>query len=224
MSRAAVPVPTNVNEAYFFHGAKYSRAVYAPGLREQIITSPTAITAWKSLAEHGFDSVDAALPVPGYPGEIYFFRGTKYIRIKLDPNTLDDSVVYGPASIAQKWTTLHSHGFETVDAILPVPGHENEAYFFSGNRYIRIKFVPSTSKESVIYGPASITEHWLSLSEANFDTVDAALPVPGEKYQAYFFSGSQYVRVKYQPNSTPDSIVYGPRRITEYWESSRWGW
>ncbi|KAL2129735.1 hypothetical protein VTI74DRAFT_7398 [Chaetomium olivicolor] len=224
--RTCFPVPGRSGEAYFFHGAKYAKIRFVPSSPdEQIIYGPAEVAhEWKTLAQAGFTTIDAALPVPGHEGEVYFFSGTRYVRIKFVPGTPEESIVYGPANIADEWKSLAKAGFETVDAVLPVPGHEGQAYFFSGNQYAKIRFTPGTPTEEVTYGPTSIVGQWKTLDQAGFDTIDAVLPVPGHEGQAYFFSGSQYVKIEFVPSSGTERILYGPTRITKEWKSLAWGW
>lgn len=223
--RACFPAPS-IGEAYFFHGTQYVRVKFTPSTSNEEITFGPASVAheWKTLAEAGFSTIDAAFTVPGHQNEVYIFSGTRYIRIRFTPATPDESIVYGPANIADEWKTLVKAGFSTVDAVLPVPGHDGQAYFFSGHQYARIKFTPGTPEEEITFGPRKITDEWKTLAKAGFSTVDAVLPVPGHEGQAYFFSGSQYVRIKFTPSSSEEEITYGPASITDEWKSLNWGW
>ena len=146
------------------------------------------------------------------------------MRIKFVPGTPEESIVYGPANIADEWKSLVKAGFETVDAVLPVPGHPGLAYFFSGNQYAKITWTPGTPTEEVTFGPRTIVNEWKTLGEAGFDTIDAVLPVPGHDDQAYFFSGSQYVKIEFVPSSKTEKILFGPTRITKEWKTLAWGW
>lgn len=224
--RTCFPVPGHSGEAYFFHGAKYARIRFVPSSPdEQIIYGPAEIAReWKTLAQAGFSTIDAALPVPDHQGQVYFFSGTRYVRVEFTPGTPTERIVFGPANIADEWKSLVKVGFETVDAVLPVPGHDGQAYFFSGNQYAKISFVPGTPTEEVVFGPRIIVDEWKTLDQAGFDTVDAALPVPGHDGQAYFFSGSQYVKIKFVPSSGTEEILYGPTRTVKEWKSLAWGW
>jgi hypothetical protein len=224
--RACFPVPDHSGEGYFFRGAKYAKIKFVPSSPdEQIVYGPASVAhEWKTLAKAGFSTIDAALPVPGHDGEVYFFSGTKYVRIKFVPGTPEEHIVFGPANIADEWKALAKAGFATVDAVLPVPGHDCQAYFFSGNQYAKIKFTPGTPNEEVLYGPTSIVGQWKTLNQAGFDTIDAVFAVPGHEGQAYFFSGSQYVKIKFVPSSGTEEILYGPTRITKEWKTLAWGW
>lgn len=55
--------------------------------------------------------------------------------------------------------------------------------------------------DKLITGPKSIVGYWPSLAKAGFSKVDAAHPVPGKQYEAYFFSGTDYVRIYFKPGT-----------------------
>ncbi|KAK3312374.1 Hemopexin-like domain-containing protein [Apodospora peruviana] len=225
--RTCFPVPYNPGQAYFFHGAKYARVKFTPSSStEEITYGPASISQnWKTLTEAGFDSVDAALPVPGHPNQVYFFSGSKYVKIQFTPSSTEERIVFGPRRIGDKWKTLAQAGFFTVDAVLPVPGHVDQAYFFSGDEYVKVRFTAGTSQEEILYGPRKIWDEWKTLAKAGFSTIDAILPVPGhENDQAYFFSGSQYCRIKFTPSSPHEEITYGPASVPGEWKSLTWGW
>jgi Hemopexin len=145
--------------------------------------------------------------------QAYFFSGTRYARVKYTPSTPDENITVGPATITEHWPSLAKAGFGTVDAILPVPDVKGDAYFFHGGRYARIRVHPSTSNDTIVYGPSKISETWKSLTAAGFDTVDAAIAVPGVAGEAYFFRGTKYVRI----HVWDDKVVYGPKTISDTW-------
>jgi len=168
----AIRDPDHEHQVYFFSGTQYVRVKFLPGTpTEEILNGPTDIVnGWASLDRAGFDTVDAVLPIsdPQYEGQVYVFRGDQYVRVKVNPGVhRGDVITYGPASIAENWPSLVDAGFANgVDAILSTaaqPGFEDQAYFFNGDRYARIKVVPSTSKDVITSGPARIEEGWTSL-------------------------------------------------------------
>ncbi|OCK97485.1 uncharacterized protein K441DRAFT_546434, partial [Cenococcum geophilum 1.58] len=156
-------------EAYFFSGTRYARIEFIPSNSyEKIIYGPANIAdEWPALTKAGFKTVDAVLripnpnPNPDRQGEAYFFSGAQYVRIKVIPGKPDE-LIFGPANIADEWPALTKAGFKTVDAVLPIPNPEGEAYFFSGAQYARIKVIPGKPDE-LIFGPANIADHWPSL-------------------------------------------------------------
>jgi len=220
------PYPPFATHAYFFHGTEFVRAEVTPGSRNgKIIWGPSKIAEdWLALAKASFHTLDAALPVPGHEGQAYFFSGINYVRIKFRPGTGDQEIIFGPARITDEFPSLAQAGFSTIDTALPAPGLDGEAYFFSGARYCRVKIAPGTRNDKITFGPALIAEEWKSLAHVGFSTIDAALPVTGHKNEAYFFSGSQYCRVKWVPGTPEEKVVFGPASIVEEWPSLRWGW
>lgn len=232
--RACFEEPS-INEAYFFSGEQYCRVKYTPGTSAEDITyGPTEIAQeWKTLVEAGFNTVDAAFAIrdPGYENQVYFFSGTKYVRIKFIPGTPQEEILSGPTDIVSGWASLDRAGFDTVDAVLPItdPGYEGQAYVFRGDQYVRIKVNPGVHRGDVItYGPASIAENWPSLVNAGFpngvDAILSASAQPGFGDQAYFFSGDRYARIKVVPSTSEDVITAGPSRIAEGWKTLTWGW
>ncbi|RAO72418.1 uncharacterized protein BHQ10_008430 [Talaromyces amestolkiae] len=156
--------------------------------------------------------VDAAYYNPNFK-QTYFFGGRRYARIKFTPAKNDDQITFGPAKIEDHWPSLKSIGFGTVDAVLPVEGSGDEVYIFHGSRFARVKVVPETKQDEVVGGPWIITERFKSLASAGYDTIDAAMPVPAKRGEAYIFWGVNYVRI----NVDQDKIVYGPAKLSVEW-------
>ncbi|KAK3313332.1 Hemopexin-like domain-containing protein [Apodospora peruviana] len=162
----------HANQIYVFSGTSYVRIKFFPGTPdEKILNGPTSIVSgWASLDKAGFKSVDAVLPIMngGYEGQAYVFKGDQYVRVKVNPGVhRGDTITYGPASIKENWTSLAKVGFKTVDAVLSVSGakgYENQAYFFYGDEYVRVKVAPGVrGGDEITYGPAKIAENWKSL-------------------------------------------------------------
>ncbi|KAM7190393.1 Hemopexin-like domain containing protein [Rhypophila sp. PSN 637] len=237
-TRAAFESPA-INEAYFFSGSRYARIQYSPGTPDEKITyGPTTIAAeWKTLEKAGFASsgIDAAMAIrdsPGHENQVYFFSGTKYLRIRFTPGTPDEELLNGPTEISSGWASLDKAGFKTVDAILPITGVESakgEAYVFSGDQYVRVKVNPGVHRgDTIVFGPANIADEWPNLAKAGFgDGVDAVLSASGQKGfedEAYFFKGQRYVRVRVIPGQKQETITYGPADIKDGWKTLAWGW
>lgn len=169
----AIRDPGHEGEHYFFSGTQYVRIKFTPGTPdEELLNGPTDIVSgWASLDEAGFSKVDAVLPITadGVEGEAYVFSGDSYVRIKVNPGVhRGDNIVYGPAKIADQWPSLVKAGFgEGIDAVLTAsaqPGYEDQAYFFKGDEYVRVKVVPSTTDDKIVYGPESIENGWKTLT------------------------------------------------------------
>ncbi|QRV97889.1 hemopexin domain protein [Ceratobasidium sp. AG-Ba] len=162
----------------------------------------------------------AALDIPGRGyNQLYFFKGSKYAKINWNSRHDEQSLAAVPTQFANDWHSLKEAGFTQIDAILPIPGTDHRAYFFSGSQYARIGFVPGTAGEDQIYGGVRpIAENWKSLAKAGFGHLDAALLVPNSQNQAYFFSGEKYCRVSFQEGSQEDDeLLDGPKSISEGW-------
>ncbi|KAK3176578.1 hypothetical protein OEA41_007901 [Lepraria neglecta] len=73
-----------------------------------------------------------------------------------------------------------------VNPLGKLPTSSHEIYFFKDDRYVRIDVVMDT----ISYHTAkNIQDMWKSLVAAEITRVNAILPSPDEKYQAYFFCG-----------------------------------
>ncbi|KAG9080193.1 hypothetical protein FRC06_006964 [Ceratobasidium sp. 370] len=148
----------------------------------------------------------------------YFFKDDKYAKVTWTPDHGGDSVTYGPKETWNEWKSLKEAGFARIDAILPIPGNVNKAYFFCGDKYARIQFTPSSSEEQILGGVRSIANNWGSLVKAGFNHVDAAMIVPGTTDQAYFFCGNEFCRVLFKEGaSSPDELLDGPHMIRDRW-------
>ncbi|KAG8706115.1 hypothetical protein FRC12_007188 [Ceratobasidium sp. 428] len=153
----------------------------------------------------------------------YFFNGPKYVEIAWKPGSSDDCITYGPTEFAKEWLSLKETGFDRIDAILPIPGHDNRAYFFCGDKYARIEYAPGSSKEKIIGGVRSIHHNWSTIKKANFDQVDAAMIVPGTTNQAFIFCRNEYIHVSFKEGTAnSDELLDGPHMTRERW--NRLGW
>ncbi|CAE6417055.1 unnamed protein product [Rhizoctonia solani] len=161
----------------------------------------------------------AAINITGH-NQSYFFKGDKYVKINWTPGNTDDTIQYGPTEFAKEWPSLKEAGFNQIDAILPIPGHDHRAYFFCGGNYARIEFTPGGGDKIVGSGVHTIEGAWPSLKKAGFKHVDGALLVPGRADEAYIFSGEQYCRVKFKEGQTDDELIGGPRDIAGVWSAS----
>ncbi|CAE6455614.1 unnamed protein product [Rhizoctonia solani] len=151
----------------------------------------------------------------------YFFKGDKYAKIKWTPGKTDDEISYGPTEFVKEWASLKEAGFSQVDAILPIPGHDHRAYFFSGSKYARIEYVPGGPGDKILGGVRSIADNWASVKKAGFDHIDGALAVPGATDQAYIFSGEKYIRIRYTEGKNDDELLDGPKAITTGWSVAK---
>ncbi|RDX46158.1 hypothetical protein OH76DRAFT_1407290 [Lentinus brumalis] len=149
---------------------------------------------------------------------MYFFCLEKYVRIDITPGADDDDIFDGPRVIVDAWPSLKKAEFKTIDAVLTSPANNDEAYFFSGERYVRVKLNLGTNNDYIVDGPTQIVDGWASLKDAGFKTVDTILPNPSNLEEAYFFSGERYVRIKVNPGGV-DTIISGPWGVEGGWPS-----
>ncbi|KAF8601630.1 hypothetical protein BDV93DRAFT_495489 [Ceratobasidium sp. AG-I] len=149
--------------------------------------------------------------------QTYFFKGDKYTKIKWTPGSTGDSVSYGPTEFVKEWASLKEAGFTQIDAILPIPGHDYRAYFFSGDKYARIEYVPGAPGDKILGGVRSIADNWASIKKAGFDHIDGALAVPGKTNETYVFSGYRYARIRWAEGKNDDELLDGPKPITTGW-------
>ncbi|XXH00981.1 hypothetical protein Hte_007332 [Hypoxylon texense] len=216
------------NYAYFIYDCLCMLVKYTVGSTDDIVVEiPRLLTdKWSCLAEAGFFTADAVLPVPSSPAEAYFFYRTQYVRI----NMASDRIVSGPHIIADEWPSLKSSNFLSINAVLPIVtlsstderyelAAENEAYFFYGKSYALIKVNPGTNNDEVINGPKFITTEWPSLRQSGFVTVDSTVMIPKDDPEAYFFNGANYCRITIARGSNDDSIVGGKQAVWKYWPS-----
>ncbi|KAJ5900338.1 Hemopexin-like domain-containing protein [Penicillium subrubescens] len=73
-------------------------------------------------------------------------------RIALTPGKPDSGITFGPMPIHEHWLCLAKAGFTTVEAVPPAPALPDEAWFFQGNQYARIKIVPKTQQDTISWG------------------------------------------------------------------------
>ncbi|KAI1906946.1 hypothetical protein LOZ65_006811 [Ophidiomyces ophidiicola] len=229
----AMRTPGYPDEAYFFKDTRYLRMWWKPGTpEERKIFGPATISQeWKVVREAGFTRIDAMLPSTRDPQKYYAFSGSRYVRGSFVPGTPTESKLFGPANIVDEWKTLRDAGFDCVDAVLPIrstdpaAGFEEEAYFFCGTRYLRMRWTPQTPREELLFGPAPIAAEWKTLRDAGFETVDALVPNleaarPGE-VDVYAFSGPRYVRFSFEPGTPKETKIYGVAEIDDEWKTLR---
>ncbi|KAF8595874.1 hypothetical protein BDV93DRAFT_85441 [Ceratobasidium sp. AG-I] len=167
-------------------------------------------------------AASAALNVPNTSYDTYFFKGDQYAKIHWNPNTLNsDSLAYGPAKFADDSITLKSAGFSYIDAVLPIPGNDQQAHFFSGSRHVvvNLTFVPGAAQNTPPGTTSqSISSGWPGLRSAGFDTgVDAAMVVPNTTNQAFFFKGDKYCRISFNQGTMGNRLLDGPTDIATGW-------
>ncbi|QRV79940.1 hemopexin domain protein [Ceratobasidium sp. AG-Ba] len=208
--RAALNIQ-GTNETYFFHNQKYCKIQWHPGKTEgeKVTEGPNSIDKeWQALRKAGFKQVDAALEIGN--NMAYIFCGRKYCRVRGK-----DEMIGNVQNISSGWPSLKEAKFETVDAALRTPGHPNQAYFFSGNKYVRVEFQVGQTNDRIVDGPKSIHEGWPNLA---FREIDMALPRPDNDQQGvYLFSEDKYMQVKVDVGGPNDEVISDEREVAKYW-------
>lgn len=110
-----------------------------------------------------------------------------------------------------------------VDAVCRVPG-KSEAYFFSGTRFMRVKYTSGEADFPVYENGKHIRSEWKTLGAHNIGVVDAVVQVPGESHDIYVFSGAKYLRLRMDKNDLSDSVVTPLTPIESEWKTlARYG-
>ena len=141
---------------------------------------------WPTLAEVGFEKVDAALngeawsanPERDMSQKLYFFRRNRYVRLDLETGAVDDGY---PKPIAEGWPGVT---FNHIDAVLS--DRIGAVYFFNGHEYIRFNMAENCADEGY---PELINKRWVGVT---FDRIDAAIYWGNGK--VYFFRDDQHIR------------------------------
>ena len=93
-----------------------------------------------------------------------------------------------------------------VDAACRISGTDNEAYIFSGTKYMRITYQLG-GDDSSQFTQSPIIDSWEVLKSNGFGTIDAMVRVPGSDWHFYFFSGAKYLRLNLNPNTLVETVV-----------------
>ncbi|CAG7946006.1 unnamed protein product [Penicillium nalgiovense] len=199
---------------YVWSGTRYARCQYH-GQGEEITSGPYDTRSnWSSFKSAGWGAVDAVIPSPSVQNTFYVFHGAHYMRVSIDPeNDIKDSITYGPTTTASQWKGLVGAGFETVDAGVPDPIDNDNLFFFSGTKTLKLK----VSQDKVIWGPMPIAEGWPSIKKAGFDTIDAIFKMHEDDI-FYVFCGDQYATLKWD-GTTWATLASGPKLIKDDWKS-----
>ncbi|KOM24688.1 hypothetical protein LR48_Vigan2430s000100 [Vigna angularis] len=88
--------------------------------------------------------------------EVYLFKGNKYVRIAYDSKQLVGNI----RNISDGFPVLYGTIFESgIDACFA--SHvESEAYLFKGDKYVRIKFTPGQTDDTLVGDVTPILDGW----------------------------------------------------------------
>ena len=148
----------------------------------------------------GASSIDAGILWNN--GKAYFFKDDKYIRVNVAPHPNNTTDPGYPKPIAGNWPGWPPDFTQGIDAA--VAWNNGKAYFFKGNRYIRVNMGPSPNDAMDPGYPKPIAGNWPGWPPDFLQGIDAA--VPWNTGKAYFFKGSRYIRVNMgaPPNDAMD--------------------
>ncbi|KAK7685482.1 hypothetical protein QCA50_011346 [Cerrena zonata] len=162
----------------------------------------------------------AAFQHPTFPDLAFVFYGAQYVIIDARLTGRNRNILFGPRSIRLDWPALAQAGFSTnVDAVLPNPHDKTTAYFFSGSKWALLRVSPPGSPQSaLLVDGVKDFKDWKSLKEAQFNHIDAVLPITvgSDPNWAYIFSGDNYVSIQIDPVNGSRGNV---RSIADQWGS-----
>ncbi|MFJ2899960.1 protein kinase [Streptomyces sp. NPDC087218] len=222
---AAMPAPYGAKLLWLFYGDQYVRVdVSDANKRFRRDIGPKPISNWSGAFKGLQDfsrKIDAVLPVPGYDGEYWVFSGARYIRIGIENETYNDSLLADPEPL-DDWADgfgLGSGSPAGIDAMMPVPDEgAREFWVFSGNRYARYE-PEGTGPEGRIVKDWQSLDDWgasFAMHAAFRERIDAAVQVPGERNNYWIFSGGSYVEIRVADGGQgyADELVHGPGPVS----------
>ncbi|PAV17543.1 Hemopexin domain-containing [Pyrrhoderma noxium] len=148
----------------------------------------------------------------------YFFADTRFVLIDFtrDEKMTDTIGAGGVQSLVTAFPALHKACFPQIDAAVRSKSNREDAYFISGDMYVRIKL----KGDKIVSGPHRLKDQWNSLRDAGFNSVDAILPNYDDNGQSYVFSGTQYMKMEFDGNRNDyDKLIGRPRKITDGWQA-----
>ncbi|CAJ1967072.1 unnamed protein product [Sphenostylis stenocarpa] len=206
-------------QVYFFMKNKYVRVQYTPGATDdKVLTNLRLISSgFPSLAGTPFADPGMDCAFDTEASEAYVFSSNHCAYIDYAPGTTNDKILSGPATIAEMFPVLKNTVFENgIDSAFRST-RGKEVYLFKGNKYVRIAY----DTKQLVGNIRNIVDGFPVLKgtifESGFDASFAS-HVEGE---AYLFKGEEYVRIKFTPGATDDTIVGGVRPILDGWPCLR---
>lgn len=182
---------------FFFRGGRYlaydARTDTVDATRYPADTGP----AWPGLAgvAAGPDAV-----LNWGDGSVGFFAGDVVVRYDVRA----DRVLGSPTTIAAALPALAAAGFDR-DLSAAVHYRPGKALFFRGARYLRLDIATGSVEPGY---PKPISAGWTGIDTAGFGGgIDAAVNFGEGK--AYFFRGSEYVRVDIAANAVDPGYPLG---------------
>ncbi|GAB1523585.1 hypothetical protein RhiTH_006735 [Rhizoctonia solani] len=97
---------------------------------------------------------------------------------------------------------------------MPYP---HRAYFFCGDKYQRIDYVPDSVQQEALDPVRTIDDSWQALSLAGFKHVDAVPNALGTTNETYFFSDNKYILASWYERKKEEHILEGPKYVSQGW-------
>jgi hypothetical protein len=172
-------VPAN---AYFFKGGQFVRYdVAADKVMDGV--RPLDARQWPNWPATWTSGINAAVDLGN--GNVYFFKGSQYLRYNIPEKRVDDGY---PQPIAGKWPGFPDAWSAGVDAA--INWGNGKLYFFKGAQYLRYDI--ATDQVDDGYPRPLNAETWPHWPKAWNSGVNAAVNWGNGKI--YFFKGNQYLR------------------------------
>ncbi|MFJ8649577.1 protein kinase [Streptomyces sp. NPDC093546] len=181
--------------------------------------TPTAHTEPKSAARQ----IDAVMAVPGTENRFWVFSGDRYVLIETGDSPAEARRISGPGTLASWKKSFGDLPAFTrrIDAALPVPGHDDRYWAFSGDQYILIEVAAGTSARGRLQEPRPITDWADSVGDltGSGSRIDAVMAVPGTENRFWVFSGDRYVLIETGDSPAEARRISGPGTLAS-WKKS----
>ncbi|MFJ3159778.1 serine/threonine-protein kinase [Streptomyces kanasensis] len=104
--------------------------------------------------------IDAVMAVPGAGDRFWVFSGDRYVEVEAGESPAAARRIGGPGSLASWKKSFGGLPAFTsrIDAVMPVPRHDDRYWVFSGDRYIQIEVAADSSARGRLRQPAPLTD------------------------------------------------------------------
>ncbi|QCD92876.1 Hemopexin-like repeat [Vigna unguiculata] len=158
--------------------------------------------------------------------EVYFFMKNKYVRLHYTPGRTDDEILTNLRLIRSGFPSLAGTPFAEpgIDCSFDTEANSafrstrgKEVYLFKGNEYCRIAY----DSKKLVGTIRNIGDGFPVLKGTIFESGIDACFASHEESEAYLFKGDKYVRIKFTPGATHDTLVGDVRLILDGWPCLR---
>ncbi|MEW2066001.1 protein kinase [Streptomyces sp. NPDC007346] len=151
------------SQYWVFSRDQYIRMEVAPEGRygDTLKAGPEPIGDWTDAFE-GLPwgtGIDAIVPVPDDPYQVWVFSGDKYVRTRLNADGEPGGSAQLGQSITSGWSGSmgSTAGFDRrIDAAIPLPGDRNTYWVFSGAQYMKIHVTDKKYTDTVLQEPRTL--------------------------------------------------------------------